>query len=248
MTMSALLIMTDWQAIPYDPCTELSIFHNPDLAEEYRVQLSNDSTSIESYSQCNLYSVPGSDIYFNYLAVYIFQDKYDVSMNQNPTECFEVNECPVCDKNQLCMEWVITGSCQSFNEQLIDSNAQSKILCKSHSFPVSCFIVENYSDSSNTSLSAEVHLQSLKVVRDSIYEFAVETCESSDQCHWIPNSYVTHQFCPDCQPICRSKHRTLNFAQFTVGLASLMCTMEVMYIGMFLLLSDSVSKEYQVCM
>ena len=31
MTLSACVLITDWQAIPYDPCTEYSPFHHPEL-------------------------------------------------------------------------------------------------------------------------------------------------------------------------------------------------------------------------
>jgi hypothetical protein len=237
MTMSALLIMTDWQSIPYDPCTELSIFHTPNLVEEYKIQLSNDSARTESFGQCNQFAVAGSNIILYYpVAVYIFKENY---VNGKTVDCIEVSECPACNTTQRYMEWVMPSGCQT----LFPGTNASKVLCKSSNIPLSCSIVENYSD---PSFLAEVYLQSLKVVRDSIYDLAVKRCESVNQCHWIPNSYVTHHHCADCQPICRSIHHTLNFVQFTVGLTLLMCTMEVMYIGMFLLLSDSVSKEYQV--
>lgn len=28
-------LMSDWQSIPYDPCTKFSLFHHPDLANDY---------------------------------------------------------------------------------------------------------------------------------------------------------------------------------------------------------------------
>ena len=236
MTMSALLVMTDWQAISYDSCTELSIFHNPNLVGEYRMQLLNSSAKVDSFSQC---SILGSDV--NYLAVYVFMGDFVDGKN---VDCVKVSECPAC--NESCMEWVISNGCLPSDST--NSDAKTNILCHSEYVPVSCSIVKNYSNFNDTFFLAEVHLQSLKVVRDNIYDLAVEKCEEFDQCHWIPNSYVTHHHCADCQPICRNTHHTLNFVQFTVGLTLLMCTMEVMYIGMFLLLSDSVSKEYQVAM
>ena len=30
-----LTIMADWQSIPYDPCTEYSLYHHPELARNY---------------------------------------------------------------------------------------------------------------------------------------------------------------------------------------------------------------------
>ena len=46
-TLVSLLIMTDWQAIGRDPCTDHSPFHHPQLANQYRVQLA-DSNIAES--------------------------------------------------------------------------------------------------------------------------------------------------------------------------------------------------------
>ena len=100
---------------------------------------------------------------------------------------------------------------------------------------------------SNITKSDLVSVQSLQVVEDDVYQMAVNRCESAGiHCHWIPNSLVTHKHCSDCQPICRSVQRTLNSVQFIVGLAFLTSTFSLMYIGVYLLLSDNVRQEYQV--
>ena len=44
-TTIALLIMTDWQAIGSDVCTEYSLFHHPQLADQYRLQLAESNVS-----------------------------------------------------------------------------------------------------------------------------------------------------------------------------------------------------------
>ena len=44
-TIVSLLIMTDWQAIGSDVCTEYSLFHNPQLANQYRLQLAESNMS-----------------------------------------------------------------------------------------------------------------------------------------------------------------------------------------------------------
>ena len=35
MSVLGAFLMADWQSIPYDPCTELSLFHHPELADNY---------------------------------------------------------------------------------------------------------------------------------------------------------------------------------------------------------------------
>ena len=42
-TTTSLLIMTDWQAISSDPCTEHSLFHHPQLADQYRLELAESN-------------------------------------------------------------------------------------------------------------------------------------------------------------------------------------------------------------
>ena len=140
-TIISLLIMTDWQAIGSDPCTDYSLFHHPQLADQYRLQLAG----------------------------------------------------------------------------------------------------------SNVSESGMVSVQSLQVVEGEVYQMAVNRCESAgEHCHWIPNSQVTHRHCSDCQPICRSTLHTLNLIQFTIGVVLFSTTLTLLYTGTFLLLSNSVSKRFQV--
>ena len=140
-TITALLIMTDWQAIGSDPCTDYNLFHHPQLADQYRLQLAG----------------------------------------------------------------------------------------------------------SNVSESGMVSVQSLQVVEGEVYQMAVNQCESAgEHCHWIPNSQVTHRHCSDCQLICRNTQHTLNFIQFIVGLFLFYSTLSLMFTGVFLLLSESVSTTYQV--
>ena len=140
-TITSLLIMTDWQAIGSDVCTEYSLFHHPQLADQYRLQLAE----------------------------------------------------------------------------------------------------------SNVSQSGMVSVQSLQVVEGEVYQMAVNRCESAgEHCHWIPNSPVTGKHCIDCQPICRSTAHTLNFVQFMCGVTLFLSTNMLGYNGSFLLLSDLVSKQYQV--
>ena len=140
-TIIALLLMTDWQAIGSDPCVDYSLFHHPQLADQYRLQLAR----------------------------------------------------------------------------------------------------------TNVSDSGMVSVQSLHVVEDDVYQMAVNKCESAgDYCHWIPNSRVTHKHCNDCQPICRDSRHTLNFVQFVLGTVILFLMALITYTGIFLLLSGTVGKSYQV--
>ena len=99
----------------------------------------------------------------------------------------------------------------------------------------------------NVSETGLVSVQALLVVDNAVYQLAVQRCEfAGPDCHWIPNSLVTHDHCSDCQPICRSTEHTLGFPQFTIGISLLAATTSLLYIGAFLLLSETVNKRYQV--
>lgn len=140
-TIIALLVMTDWQAIGGDPCTDYSLFHNPKLANQYRVQLGT----------------------------------------------------------------------------------------------------------SNITESGMVSVQSLQVVEGDVYQLAVNRCESGGhQCHWIPHSQVTNEHCSDCQAICRRQNTPSTLVQFFIGLFFFYATLPLMFTGVYLLLSVSVSKSYKV--
>ena len=178
-TITGLLIMTDWQAIPHDTCTNYSLFHHPELADSYRMQLSG------------------------------------VAIMNHP-----------CIPQQVGESVQLPG--QKHNSSL-------------------CFSLTPDPRLQNSSQSFLTEVQSLQVVEDAVYEIAVNRCESVDNCHWIPNSQVTHKHCSDCQPICRSTKHTLNFIQFTIGLSVFFGTLPLMYTGTILLLSNSVSRNFQVC-
>ena len=140
-TIVSLLIMIDWQAIGSDSCTEYSLFHHPQLADQYRMELAE----------------------------------------------------------------------------------------------------------SNVSDSGMVSVQSLQVVEDEVYQMAVNRCETAgEHCHWIPNSLVTHKHCSDCQPICRNTQKTLNFIQFTTGIIVYSTSVSLSMTGIFILISDYATKQYQV--
>ncbi|CAI8048720.1 hypothetical protein GBAR_LOCUS26850 [Geodia barretti] len=132
---------------------------------------------------------------------------------------------------------------------MTDWQAIGSDLCTEHSLFHHPQLADQYRlelAESNISESGIVSVQSLLVVEGEVYQMAVNRCESAgEHCHWIPNSLVTGKHCSDCQPICRSTRHTLNFVQFTVGISFSGCTAPIMYIGIFMLVSNSVSKQLQ---
>ena len=50
MTVIGCILFADWQAIPYDPCTEYSPFHHPEITQNYSIKQSLNETSKSVYN------------------------------------------------------------------------------------------------------------------------------------------------------------------------------------------------------
>ena len=46
ISIVAFTLLADWQSIPYDPCTEHSLFHHPELVSKYKQEIKNASGSL----------------------------------------------------------------------------------------------------------------------------------------------------------------------------------------------------------
>ncbi len=148
--------MADWQAIPYDPCTEKSPFHHRDLVY-------NNMTSLEFAE----YNPPG----------------FSLSLPVAATHSIEKREVIVLTNQQTLL--------------------------------------------------------------------AIEECENATfrghPCHWIPKSSILPSYyCHDCQPICRSPFRSLNFIQFCIGFVLLFIFYAINTTSAAALLSDNASTDTQV--
>ena len=133
----------------------------------------------------------------------------------------------------------------------------SAFLCKSpitdftmcFDVPFGADVIRKYTHTGNESQSAKA--QVIQVLNKDINELAMQECEqayseSGWNCRWLPNSVVTNELCEDCQPICRSAVRSLNFAQFCLGASLLMASIPLGSIPISALTSDRVRKEMQV--
>ena len=275
--------MSDWQAIPHDPCTDHSLFHHPELAHLYRSLLTPPSTEgdVETHHYKLCMPQPNNNK-IEILAVYQSVDYSWQGMNTEIKHnlllnCTLVNSCSYSQtalyfishvnhstsSNAICLNNIHSDKLPIMNsdEMPIICNlntpnygARNAIFCTSGLSSSSCFILHPESQNNtlmlglaDQSLLAEAHIQSLQVVEKAVYEKAVRECQSAgEHCHWIPDSRVTHKHCSDCEPICRSTQHTLNFVQFTIGMAVFFSTLPLMFTGAFLLLSNSVSKPFQV--
>ena len=74
MTITGYLLMTDWQAIPYDPCTEYSPFHHPNRFQKQTEPLHTEyfnKTSKKFSSSQNMITQPSP---FHFTAMDMYSD------------------------------------------------------------------------------------------------------------------------------------------------------------------------------
>jgi len=172
-----LILMADWQSIPYDSCTEFSLFHHPELAS-------------------------------------------DVSNTSLPPCPLVLPDCPWMNYSL----WHNITAVMTSEEEVTVADMSLQ----------------------HTERVSSRH----PVVNELAYKFAMNVCESlsSSQyhCHWIPNSVITHRLCHACPPICRSVDRTLNFVQYMIGAVIFRLAFIIPNIGIMMVISDTVSRQYQV--
>ncbi|CAI8004572.1 hypothetical protein GBAR_LOCUS3960 [Geodia barretti] len=263
-TIIGLLVMTDWQAIGNDPCTAYSILHHPELLEFYKQELTQQEQ--EQNRLCS--SSTGRKYDNSSIAALLDAQETTCSlvtscesgMRGKETDVKAIFQVEYVETPQaeVCFHRIQSGSnevrVQSLRTVESLSESSGAVHCTSSDVgsepsrtASSCFLLHKKSNVSiDRSLLTWVHMQSLQVVEREVYQMAVNRCESAgEHCHWIPNSPVTGKHCSDCQPICRDTRRTLNFAQFGIGLVFFFSTLTFLFTGAFLLLSDTVSKSYQ---
>ena len=65
-------------------------------------------------------------------------------------------------------------------------------------------------------------------------------------CFWNPNSRITGQYCPRCEPHCRSTDHSLNFVQFIIGVCLISASWPMSRLTLSVLVSDAVGANSQV--
>ena len=75
-------------------------------------------------------------------------------------------------------------------------------------------------------------------------------CESFSgppyNCFWNPNSRITGEYCPRCEPLCRSSDHSINFIQFILGISLMTLAFPVGRATLTLITSDAMGHTSQV--
>ena len=256
-------LLGDWQAIRPDPCTRSSLFHHPELQQQYIALLRPENASVAEVFSCerenqqlDLELLADMDIF-----------AFPTSMKADPTSgCEVVQSCPACaqqDSNRIysvypiclylrmypasqCINLGNLGEAESHRRTFIFSCSMYKsqlelcIRITTVSPPTQHAAVEEY--------VARAHVQTVQVIEGRLAALAEEMCESQPHhsCHWNPHSEVTGRYCEDCPPICRDKSNYLHFSQFLIGAALRAFCIEVVTVAIFGIVSDRVHKNSKV--
>ena len=260
MTVLSCILMADWQSIPYDPCTELSPFHHPDIISNYRdVEVPNTNfvktEPHNSTAKCaNSHRNKADFIIYASIKV----NAYQMPINNSGLACIEVDTCTEncndgfdqCLHYTLDLNWCIQ-ECNNVTIEYHTHHHARQFLCKQPLYSL-CIIIyqKNFTNEFVNESLHTVHLQALQMLEVDLYAIAVNRCESADihghQCYWIPNSIITDRHCSDCPPICRSIQSSLTFVQFCIGAALLMVSIPIAWVPVAALISDRVHREAQV--
>ncbi len=250
MTISGYLLLGDWQTIPYDPCTEFSPFHHPNLTRSLKDSKSIAIQPLEEQSHFILHS--HIDLSTNSLINFDngITISNEVPLFEAELKCKSVSNCQ-CDSEPevACFDYI--------NEQIATGvliNNTRVLKCNIETIPgiTVCVLAQHPLDHerSSESISHLAHVESIQVVSDTSYWTARNNCMNANvtghTCHWIPSSVITKKECRDCPLICKSISQTLTFAQFCIGLTLLMFSNPFVFFPSTELVFNQVDSDYQV--
>ncbi|XP_064395488.1 uncharacterized protein LOC135342628 isoform X1 [Halichondria panicea] len=246
-TVTGYLLLTDFQAIPYDPCTEYSPFHHPDITDYYKFLLPNESLrNITSQSMST--SLPK-------LKSIQFSSNLDVKVGDGPLFhtnfgmtskflCHQVQDC-LCDLSTPCVHYPL------FSDINVKLDSEDLYKCNSsESHMIVCVhLPHNQISQQNSPEISTPEIESITVLPKTLYFIARNSCIEANvtghQCHWIPSSTITKKECEDCQPICRSVSQTLNFPQFSIGMGLLVYSSSLQLPPIVALITNQSPKHLQ---
>ncbi len=247
MTISGYLLLGDWQTIPYDPCTEYSPFHHPNLTRSHKDSKSATNRPFQEQPRFSLHAhidlSTNRQINFdNGITI-----SNEVPLFEVELKCKSVSNCQCDSKPEVaCLDYI--------NEQILTGllikNAHV-LKCNIENMPgiTVCVLAQNPLDyeRSNESIA---HVERIQVVSDTSYWIARNNCMNANvtghTCHWIPSSVITKKECRDCPLICKSISQTLTFAQFCIGLTLLMFSDSFVFFPSTELVLNQVHSDYQV--
>ena len=245
--ISGYVVISDWQAIPYDPCTQCSPYHhNLNMSSCLNITDSDEQIYIDETDFLKLVEEPRMiSTLFSHSNL-----KRAISDIQLPG-VYTNFSCQLCS---FCNGKHPHGLPCSYH--LLDDHGK---LSYTFSVPEGVSFVETFLCQQNLPDEFCVNIyksqsssssQNIPVIREEDYSSASNACMDASlphhHCHWIPFSQIANKKCDDCPPICRSIEQTLSFPQFIVGMTLLVATNPLIWFPMMAIISNQTPLEMQV--
>ena len=265
LSIIAYVLLGDWQAMSSDLCTENSIFHHPELQQQYMSLLAtpaaHDSASVAKLVACE--ESNNTLIYLAETDIYIFLNSTNKGRT---TSCELVESCPSCMQKELsdfsiCPTFLHLrlndkSDCLSNYHFFDEYKTNKKVLfyfCSMYKSQLTLCLQVSGVFPSNDSVPLKkyvtnVHIQTVQVLERKLAKLAEATCENNPHysCHWNPQSRLTGKYCEDCPPICRDKTNYLSFYQVLISIAFMFISAHLVLVPMIGIISDKVEKSSQV--
>ena len=252
--MAAYLLLTDWQTIPYDPCTEYSPFHHPEIFKNQSKHVTPASTSYYNSSKINLQS--------ELLLQFESGAMLHPSGNMDTIATCSLNSsCPLCEptiplhqKVRPCLIFATTSekdnSMHDTNTENVSVSQPLRLSCSSDGVQTLCINIITQG-MHHFEKEVEHHQTTHRVTMYSQYSIVSNSCINAHvpgrECQWIPYSIITNSVCNDCPPICRGKGQTLNIVQFSAGIFALLVAKPNFWIPLMSIATDHSPKRIRVC-
>ena len=223
VTMTAYVFLTDWQSIPYDPCTEYSPFHHPEIIRNLTSKLNNKS-------RLDLTPLTLPEIQLQSVVEFQFDDN---TTQHTPPPAFKDVTCKL-DTSYFKAPTLPCLEVNTLDKAKNDSSALHYTCSSAQIYDLLCLIIKKITEQDPATA------QELQIFSDTApYTIARNSCMNAGRhCHWVPISTITNSLCNDCPPICRAEEQTLNFVQFVIGIALLFLVFPAIDIPLMSVLSN----------
>ena len=258
ITVTANLMLTDWQTIPYDPCTEYSPFHHPEIVKNH----SRNSTPVfvansksPTLLKLNLHSEV--EVKFEDHVTLLYSGM-EVTPRLNVT-CKLSSFCPFCknsvpfhQKNHPCLIFEASrhGKHIKSSEKSNNVSTYLRLSCSSNETQRFCINI-NIQGFHHSEDNRHYQVQNGEALSSLQYSTISNSCINANvsgrHCQWIPFSIITNTVCNDCPPICRVKEQTLNIVQFSVGLFALVVGFTIFWTSLVAVATDYSPEQSRVC-
>ena len=230
--------MTDWQTIPYDPCTEYSPYHHPELLQ---------NVTAMNYTSRYSTAATSSSLLLQSSIKYNFENNRTQSLSlQLPIQmferCMQTAHCDCSRDKSKCLTFDIAD--EHIRNTVQDEIKQLETFnCSIHPYTICLKRPINLE-------TLNVEAQNVQVLTNNQFNTASNVCIEAiiphHRCHWIPITMLTGKMCADCPPICRSTHQTLTLTQFIVGVSLFMIGYSLAWVTVLAISSNVTPKPLQV--